>query len=61
MANYSCRNGEGRPTKKQEQRLVAWVNRQRDWRVGVKGRPNNLTHLNRVFCKPKEKGVAESV
>lgn len=31
-----------KPTKKQEQRLVAWVNRQRDWRVGVKGRIKKL-------------------
>lgn len=30
------------PTEKQEQRLVAWVNRQRDWRVGVKGRIKRL-------------------
>lgn len=29
-------------TEKQEARLVAWVNRQRDWRVGVKGRIRKL-------------------
>ena len=29
-------------SQRQERRLVAWVNRQRDWRVGVKGRIKTL-------------------